>query len=347
MKADFDSASAPHLPARVSITGMMREVLLALVPAAVLHVYFFGIGLLLNIVVCASVALACEALALRLRALPLRPYLGDLSALVTAVLLAFALPPLTPWWVSGCATVFAIVVAKHLYGGVGHNLFNPAMVGYAVALVAFPTYMSGFPAPRGVPSGEVLGVAEHLRYVLSGQLGDARVYDAVTMATPLDHVQSEFKQMRMLSEIRSNDARLHGIAGAGWDWISVGFLVGGIYLLARRIIRWHAPVGVLAGLGVSALILHWVAPDNTATASFHLLSGATMLTAFFIATDPVSGATSPRGRLLFGLGVGLLALLIRTWGKYPDGFAFAILLMNLGAPLIDRITAPRTYGHAK
>ncbi len=347
MRDNFEIAPAPHLPARTSVSGMMREVLLALVPAAIAHVYFFGIGLLLNMLVCVTVALASEALALRLRGQPVRAYLSDLSALVTAVLLAFALPPLTPWWVSGCATLFAIVIAKHLYGGVGHNLFNPAMVGYAVALVAFPIYMSGYPAPRGVPGGEALSVVEHLRYLLSGQLGNGRLYDAMTMATPLDHVQSEFKQMRMLSEIRSNDPRLQGIAGVGWDWINVSFLAGGIYLLARRIIRWHAPVGVLAGLGGGALILHWVAPDNTATASFHLLSGATMLAAFFIATDPVSGATSPRGRLLFGLGVGLLALLIRTWGKYPDGFAFAILLMNLGAPLIDRISAPRTYGHDK
>jgi electron transport complex protein RnfD len=347
----FDPAPAPHLPASRRVSDVMLPVAAALVPAALVHGWYFGPGLFLNLIVAIAAALGGEAIALRAAAKPIRPFAGDGSALVTAVLIAFCVPPMTPAWVTAAGTLFAIVVAKHAYGGLGYNVFNPAMAGYAMLLIAFPAQMAGFPGPQGA-SGAVPGGADSVwRVFFAADLRTAlAAVDAVTTATPLDTLKSGLGQMQMVSEITA-DGRREGIFsslhGRGWDAVSLAYLAGGMWLWFRGIISWHAPAGVLASVLVLSAVFHGADADAHAGPLFHLLAPSTMLCTFFIVTDPVSGATSPRGRLVFGLGTGAMAFAIRTWAGYPDGIAFAVLLLNLLVPIIDRYTRPRVYGHAR
>lgn len=339
--ARFEYTAPPHVRPATSVTRVMGEVLLALVPATIAWVWFFGPGILYNMAVAAAVALACEAGALALRQRPVVPQLLDLSALVTAVLLAFCLPPLTPWWITAIGASFAILFAKQLYGGLGYNPFNPAMAGYVVVLISFPEAMTRWLPPLG----ESLDPLQTLRFTLTGQLPAALSWDAVSGATPLDDLRTQLSMARTVAEIRA--AELYGWLGArGWEWTSGFVALGGLWLLWRRIIRWHIPAGVILGLLMPAAFFWLISPGVYPPPTFHLVSGATLLCAFFIATDPVSAATSRSGRLVYGFGIGLLIFVIRSWGGYPDGVAFAVLLMNMAVPAIDHFTRPRTYGHA-
>ena len=344
---EFERREAPYLAPTSNVQAVMLQVLLALVPAALAHVWFFGPGFLFNCVIAAIFCLAGEAAMMRLRGRDPLPALEDLSALVTAALLAFALPSLTPWWVTATAALFAIVVAKHLYGGLGFNLFNPAMAGYVVVLIAFPMHLNLWVAPRmGDLDYEYLRFFETLRYTLTGHLPDMLSFDAVSRATPLDAMKSGLNNARTVDEIRTLPI-MGDFGGRGWEWIGNFVAIGGFWLLIRGIIRWQIPVGVGLGLLVPAGVMYLVEPGSNPSPGFHLFAGATILCAFFIATDPVSAATSPRGRLLYGIGIGLLIYAIRTFGAYADGVAFAVLLMNLAAPAIDRITRPRIVGRAR
>jgi Na+-translocating ferredoxin:NAD+ oxidoreductase subunit D len=341
---DLPRSPPPHTVAPNSVARVMRIVLIALVPAIVLHVAFFGIGLAIQLVLGIATALLAEAAGLRLRQQPVRPFLSDGSALITAVLLALCLPPLAPWWLIVSGTAFAILLAKHLYGGLGSNPFNPAMVGYAVLLVSFPQHLTRWLAPDVGGLAEIdLSVSDTLHTIFVGDLPPHLTWDAVTSPTPLDVVRTSLKTGLTLQEAQT--APTFGkLGGRGWEWVNLAVLGGGAWLLAMKIIRWHIPVALLAGLALPAGIMHAVDPGSYAGAVFHLTAGASMLGAFFIATDPVSAATSDRGRLVYGFGIGIIAYTIRTWGGYPDGIAFAVLLMNLAVPLIDRYTVPRTYG---
>jgi Na+-translocating ferredoxin:NAD+ oxidoreductase subunit D len=341
---EYRVTPAPHVKPGDSVPRMMLRVLLTLIPAAGAHVWFFGFGLLINFVIAAAFAFASEALMLRLRGRPVKPALADGSATVTAALLAFAVPPLTPWWIPACGAVAALVLAKHLYGGLGRNLFNPAMVGYVLLLISFPAQLTQWVPPRmGDIDYRQLTLWETLNYSLTERLPDELGIDALTRATPLDLVKEGRRAGQSFAAVRGGPL-FGSFGGIGWEWISNLVLVGGLYLLYVGTIRWHIPAAVLAGLLVPALILHLVNPAMFAAPGFHLFSGATMLGAFYIATDPVSAATTERGRLIYGAGIGLFAYAIRTWGGYPDGIAFAVLLMNAAVPLIDRYTRPRIYG---
>ena len=311
----------PHVVAGYTVPRVMFQVLAALLPVLAVQVHLYGLRPLLLVAVAAVAALACEALALRLRQRAVRPFLRDGSVLVTAVLLALAVPPTLPPWHLVLGVACAVLLAKHAYGGLGQNPFNPAMVGYAVLLVSFPLEMTRWPAPGGA-------------------------WDAMTGATALDALRTGLRQSYTMQEIQAGPA-FGPVGAAGGEWINLAALAGGLYLLARRVVRWHIPAAVLAGIAVPAALFHTVDPGAHASASFHLASGATMLGAFFIATDPVSAATSSRGRLVYGAGIGLLTWVIRTWGGYADGVAFAVLIMNLAVPLIDRYTVPRMHGHAR
>jgi electron transport complex protein RnfD len=246
--------------------------------------------------------------------------------------------------VSGAA--FAILIAKHLYGGLGYNPFNPAMVGYVVLLVSFPVEMTAWPLPSADGVATRLTLVETITTTLTGHLPAALDWDGITMATALDAVRTGLALGQTMSEVTAGKA-FGAFAAAGWEWVSAAALLGGLALLALGVIRWHIPVAMLATIAVLATVLHGIDPGTYPGPAFHLFSGATMLGAFFIATDPVSAATSPRGRLVFGIGIGGLTILIRSFGGYPDGVAFAVLLMNLCVPVIDRLTVPRIYGHAK
>ena len=340
----FSTAAAPHLQPRNSVARIMWEVLLALSPAAVVHVWYFGPGLFFNIIVAVTAALGSEALMLHLRGRPIERYIGDGSAVLAAVLLAFALPPLTPWWITATGSAFAMIVVKHLYGGLGFNVFNPAMAGYVVLLISFPGHMSNWTPPNiGDLDYPYLTVLQTLNYTLSGRLPDTLTMDALTRATPLDAMRSGLAQMQTVGEIRVDPA-FGDFGGRGWEWIGNFIIIGGIYLLWRGIIRWHIPVAMLVTIMLLATISFAINPDRFSGPGFHLFAGATLLGAFFIATDPVSAAASNLGRLIYGAGIGVLVFVIRNWGGYPDGVAFAVLLMNLFVPLLDRYTRPRVFG---
>ncbi len=343
----FQTSPAPHLKPPNTVGAVMRQVLYALVPATIAYVWFFGWGIVIQMLVATVFALAAEAAMLLARDKPVQPFLTDFSAVVTAVLLAWALPPTAPWWLAAIGTVFAIVFAKHLYGGLGYNLFNPAMAGYVVLLISFPVEMTQWLAPEMLVDDEYrMSFWQTLVTVLTGDFPDAVNIDAVTSATPLDYLRTQLASNRTILEIRQHP--LFGdFGGRGWEWIGNFLVLGGIWMMYKRVIRWQIPAGVLLGLGGAALLFYMVDPGSHASPGFHIFSGAAILCAFFIATDPVSAATTEKGRFIYALGIGILIYVIRTWGGYPEGVAFAVLLMNMAAPLIDHYTRPRTYGHAK
>ena len=341
----FGLTAPPHVRPTASVTRIMAEVLLALVPATLAWVWYFGPGLLFNMAVAVATAVACEAAVLALRGRRPLAQLADLSAVVTAVLLAFALPPLTPWWITATGAAFAIVFAKQLYGGLGYNPFNPAMAGYVVLLISFPEILTRWLPPAGVGPAAGLGLGDTLGAIATGALPEGLTWDAVTGATPLDDVKTQVGLARTVQEATAGP--LYGDLGArGWEWVANWVALGGLWLTWRRIIRWHIPVAFILGLCVPATLFWLLDPGVHPSPAFHLFSGAAMLGAFFIATDPVSAATSPSGRLIYGAGIGMLVFVIRQWGGYPDAVAFGVLLMNMAVPAIDHFTRPRTYGHA-
>ncbi|WP_127478002.1 electron transport complex subunit RsxD [Sulfurivermis fontis] len=335
--------SSPHIHGPANVSNVMLRVAYALLPAIAGSLWLFGWGVLVNLLVAITAALASEAAVLALRRRPVLITLRDGSALLTAMLLAIALPPLAPWWLVAVGSAFAIVFAKQLYGGLGFNPFNPAMAGYVLLLVSFPQEMTSWAAPAGLRSAD-LGLVQTLLYSLSGTLPTDIPPDALTSATVLDTMKVQLGMAHTVNEIRNSPIFGH-LGGQGWEVINGLVLLGGLWLLWRRVITWHVPVAVLGSLALIATLFHLIAPEHYAGPLFHLASGGAMLGAFFIATDPVSGATSPRGQLVFGIGMGLLIFVIRTWGGFPDGVAFAVLLMNMAAPTIDYYTQPRVYGH--
>ncbi|MCH7536415.1 MAG: RnfABCDGE type electron transport complex subunit D [Proteobacteria bacterium] len=342
---DFPHREAPYVGPKADVAALMLQVLAALVPAALAHIWFFGPGFLFNLLVAAIFAAAGEIVMLRLRSRQPETGLSDFSALVTAALLAFALPSLTPWWVTASGALFAIVIAKHLYGGLGFNIFNPAMAGYVMILVAFPVHLNLWVAPRmGDIDYQTLTMLQTLQFTLTGLLPDSISFDAISRATPLDAMKAGLNNMQTVTEIRALPI-MGSIGGRGWEWVGIFLAVGGIWLLIKRIIRWQIPAGVGIGLLLPATIIYILDPGANPGPGFHLFGGGAILCAFFIATDPVSAASSPKGRFVFGLGVGLLIYAIRRWGSYSDGVAFAILIMNMSVPAIDYLTRPHIVGH--
>jgi electron transport complex protein RnfD len=323
----------------------MRRVLYALLPGVITLFWSFGWGVLIQIAMASASALLAEAIMLNLRGRALRPFLTDGSAVVTAWLLAVSLPPLAPWWLSATGTGFAIVIAKHLYGGLGYNPFNPAMVGYAVLLISFPLEMTSWPLPQLLSDSQP-DLTTTATIIFAGIPAPAAAIDALTGATVLDVIKTRLGQGQSLADITATP--LFGyIAGSGREWSSMAFAAGGLWLLISGTADWRIPLTMLLSLLTLATVFHVSAPFYYASPVFHLVAGATLLGAFFIATDPVSASTTPRGRLIYGAGIGCLTYLIRVFGGYPDGLAFAVLLMNLAAPSIDYFTRPRVFGRPR
>jgi electron transport complex protein RnfD len=339
------ATTSTFLEPRNDVTWVMLNVNLALLPTIAALLLYFGWGVLINVTLAIASALACEAGMLALRRRPIRPFLSDLSAVVTALLLAIAIPPPSPWWLTVIGVAFAIIVAKHLYGGLGHNPFNPAMAGYALLLISFPAEMARWIPPHMLTE-TTLGLLDSLRYTFFGHLPEGVSLDALTMATPLDTMRTQLALDETIGEIRT-DPVFGDFGGKGWEWVNNWVFLGGVWLLYRRVISWHTPVGMLGGLLAISLLFYVFDPDSHPFPLFHIFSGGAMLGAFFVATDPVSGCTSNRGKLFFGLGTGALTFIIRTWGGYPDGIAFAVLLMNMAAPTIDHYTRPQVVGHER
>lgn len=286
----------------------MRLVLLALLPGALASVWFFGLGVITNLLISACACIGLEALALHVRKQNIRAGLSDYSALITAALIALALPPSISPWLNIAACAAAILLAKHAYGGYGRNLFNPAMAGYAMVLTLSPADFTQW----------------------------SSALDGATGATALD----VFKQNR--ADLVSDWWRTHSafghFGGAGWEWINLLFLGGGIFLLRQKIIRWHAPVSAILTLGFFAVIFY----DNGSSLSggsplMHVLSGGTMLGIFFVVTEPITLPQKKYGQVAYGALIGALIFSIRHWGHYSDGIAFAVLFGNALAPLFDRL----------
>lgn len=331
---------SPFIQKAASVTNIMLMVILALVPGLIFYVYFFGVGVLLNVFVASLTALIAEYFVLKMRKLPPKVYLSDGSALVAAWLLALSIPSIAPWWIIIVGTFFTIVIAKHFYGGLGSNIFNPAMIGYAVLLISFPAIMTKWPSPiENSLSMESIRQALQVFFYGLTQVGDG-----LTSATPLDYIKTELLQGQILPDITIPNAGLVTIL-TSTQIISLAYLLGGIVLLHKKIISWHLPITYLLSLAFISGLFHLIDPNNYSTISFHLLNGGTMLCAFFIITDPVSGPTTPKGKIWFAFMVAILVYVIRVFGGYPEGIAFAVIFMNICVPLIDNLTQPKVFGH--
>ena len=336
---------SPYIASAPSVGNIMFKVLVALIPGIAVYAWQFGGGVLITITLATITAVTTEALMLKLRRRPIKPFLMDYSAIITAWLLALAIPPLAPWWLIVVGTAFAIIIAKQLYGGLGYNPFNPAMIGYAVLLISFPALMTKWPAALSLAEAK-LSFSAQLHYIFNQTLPASVTLDAITSATPLDYLKTQLKLQQSMSTIQS--APIFGALGTkGSEYVGLAYLLGGLYLWQQRIISWHLPIAFLATIAAISGIFWLIDPSQFASPLFHLFSGATLLAAFFIITDPVSGPTTPHGKLYFAAGIAIITYLIRVYGGYPDGIAFAVIFMNICAPLIDAYTQPRVFGHPK
>ena len=330
---------SPFIQKAPSVTLVMMLVMLSLVPGILTYIFFFGIGILLNLTIAIITALIAEYFILKIRNLPIKLFITDGSAIVAASLLAISIPPITPWWIIVIGTLFTIIVAKHLYGGLGSNLFNPAMIGYAVLLISFPAVMTKWP----LPATHLLdfNIAQQLEIFFYGPKG---LIDSVSSATPLDYIKTQIFLDKPYELNFSEGMPIRSYFNASII-ISISFLLGGIFMWFKKIITWHLPITFLVSLTLISSIF-WLIDSSLYLSPFiHLFSGGTLLCAFFIITDPVSGPTTPKGKIFFAFGVALLVYLIRVFGGYPEGVAFAVIFMNICVPLIDSLTQPKVFGH--
>ncbi|MCU7805071.1 MAG: electron transport complex subunit RsxD [Candidatus Thiodiazotropha sp. (ex Lucinoma borealis)] len=342
---EFHTLSSPHTKRVNRVDKVMLQVVLALIPGITAMIFYFGWGVLINAVLAILSAVAFEAMVIRLRKRPVMPVLFDLSAVVTALLFAVAIPPLLPWWLVVMGMAFAIIMVKQMYGGLGYNPFNPAMAAYVLLLISYPVEMTSWMPPY-LLADHHLTLPQILTFKFSGVLPGELTLDAITMATPLDQMRTNLDLNSMISEIRQSP--LWGdFGGLGWEWVGNWFLMGGIWMVYKRTITWQIPLAFLTGLVSMATIFWLFDAESFPFPLFHVFSGGVILGAFFIATDPVTACTTRAGQLIFGAAIGVLVYLIRTWGGYPDAVAFAVLLMNMAAPTIDYYTRPRTYGHGE
>ncbi len=334
--------SGPHVVASRRVDQIMRQVIIALLPAVAWGIFLFGWPALFLLLVTVISTIGFEAACLKLKGVKTGFYLRDGSAILTGLLIAMSLPPWAPWWIGVCGAGIAIVLGKQVYGGLGQNLFNPAMLARVALLISFPIEMTSWANVTPLFTGP--GLIDSFSLTFSG-LENA---DAVTGATTLGLVKTGFSQNQTLPGILSDYSGF--LAFIGWERGSLGetstllILIGGIGLLRQGIINWHIPASLLATLFVLASVFHLLDSTHYLSPWAHLNSGAVMLVAFFIATDYVTCPNTPLGQLLFGSGCGLLIFVIRSWGGYPEGTGFAILLMNSVTPLIDHYIKPRIYG---
>ncbi|AEW77400.1 LOW QUALITY PROTEIN: electron transport complex protein RnfD [Aggregatibacter actinomycetemcomitans ANH9381] len=339
----------------------MFWVIFAMIPAIVLQVHYFGFGVLIQSALAIMFALLLELAVTRLRKKGCS-YISDFSVILTALILAVAIPPYAPYWVILIGTFCAVILGKHVYGGLGQNPFNPAMVGYVVLLVSFPLQMTTWMPPIALLA-EPPTFHDAALLIFSGLTSDGfslhqltASIDGITQATPLDSARTFYSAL--CSDCSADVAfydlvKLPIFTQNGWDlaqgwWqINVAFLIGGVFLILKKIIHWQIPTAMLGSFALLDLLTELFGNGAQLSLPAQLMSGAMMFGAFFIATDPVTASITPRGKLVFGALVGSLLYLIRFYGNYPDGVAFAILLSNICVPLIDHYTRPRVAGHRR
>ncbi len=356
-------STGPRQFAGLDTSQIMLQIVYACLPGVAIATWFFGYGFLINIAVAVICALGFEALVMKMRGQSPVRHLRDNSVIVTALLFALTIPPGASLWLVVLGIGFAVLVAKHAFGGLGQNPFNPAMCGYLFLLLAFPLEM----VPWHIPNDQLLegqllqnqsfsplgwsGMQQSLIATFTFLSGENSTLvpdiDGLAMATPL--VQFKLAGTSALLSALDNGAAVWSRdAGTGWELMNIAYLLGGIYLLSRRIITWHIPFSIIATL--FALSGLFYAPNSFAihgTPYLHLLGSATMLGAFFIATDPVSAPTTIRGKLIYGILIGSCIYCIRVWGSYLDSVAIAVLFGNFSAPLFDHLCRPRIFGHSR
>ena len=328
-----------------TVSRTMTWVILALVPGTAYGLWLFGWPALMLFLITLGTALASEAAMLALMGKPVRARLFDGSALLTGWLLALSLPPWAPWWIGALGSFTAIVIGKHLFGGLGQNMFNPAMVARIVLLISFPVQLTMWVAPAPFGSDGAPSFTQALAYVS----GHTPVPEHMSAATALGTLKTELSRGIAVEKTAAQLPPPQQLAsgnesGSMGETSALLLLAGGLLLAALRIITWHIPVALLGTLGALAAISHALDPARFASLPIHLLSGAAVLGAFFIATDYVTSPVSRVGQLLFGAGIGALTWVIRSLGGYPEGLAFAVVLMNAMVPLIDRGFRPRVFG---
>jgi len=323
MLSKITVSPAPHIGQPLSTQRVMLDVLIGLAPAIAASMYFFRWYAATVIAVCVAGCLLGEWVCNLLRRRP--SSLSDLSAVVTGVILALSLPPAVPLWVAAMGGVFAIVIVKMLFGGLGSNIFNPAMASRAFLTASFGVLMTTWTTPA----------------TLDAKMGQVAIANtsATTQATPLAWAKMALKGQAPSKEVSklaipSFWGQEGGCLG---ETSAAALLIGGLYLLVRRTITWHIPAAVLVSAGAVAAIGWLIKPDAYVSPALHLAGGGLMLCAFFIATDPVTAPLTKKGMLLFGAGVGILIMLIRLLGQYPEGVMYAVLIMNAFTPLIDRL----------
>ncbi|MGX9417654.1 RnfABCDGE type electron transport complex subunit D [Vibrio sp. WJH972] len=321
----YESSIGPFAHNDNTSVRIMYTVILTLLPAAIFGVYQFGLNSLMVLLVGMASAIAAEWGCLALmqkRALACM----DGSAMLTGLLLAMSLPPTLPLWITAFGSVFAIVVGKHIYGGLGQNLFNPAMLARVMMIVCFPVEMTSWANPASIDFANNLVTVPDAWFQ----------FDGVTSATSLSSERTQ--PIDLLNLLLGEQS------GSLGETCSLFILAGGLFLIYRGLIHWAIPVSFLLGLAIPALISHAIAPELYLPVMTHVLSGGAMLGAFYIATDLVTSPTSIKGQLVYGAGCGLLIWLIRCFGSYPEGVAFAVLIMNSASPLIDHYLRPNIFG---
>ncbi len=343
-------SSSPHHHVRRDTGSVMRLVCYAAFPGILAQALFFGWGVFVQLALAIATALITEALILKMRGRQASSALMDFSAVLTALLLAISIPSVAPWWIVVIGTVFAIGLVKQLYGGLGFNMFNPAMAAYVMLLISFPVQMTTWLPPQSLVENSLslwdAFFVVFTDYTAEGySIAQLQVnVDGVSMATPLDHVKTAMTTGLTYTEALGTPI-LSGSSGIGWFWVNLAFLGGGLFLLQQRVISWHIPGSMIVAVFVVSGFFFMLNADAYASPYFHLINGSVMLGAFFIATDPVSASTTPLGRIVFGAFIGFWIVIIRLFGNYPDAIAFAVIIMNMAVPLIDYYTQPRTYGH--
>ena len=308
-------SSSPHVHSGDSIQKNMLYVVLALLPAYLVALYYFGVGALVVSAIAVASCMGFEAFIQRF-VLKTKVSISDGSAALTGLLLAMNLPSNLPWWMVIIGSMAAIGLGKMCYGGLGNNLFNPALVGRVFLLISFPAAMTVWPVPEPF----------NMAYM-----------DAQTAATPLSMMKSDQMLPPILNTLIGNEGGSMGEVSA------IALLLGGIFLLWKKVITWHIPVSILATVALFTGIMHLVDPIAYENPSWHLCSGGLLLGSIFMATDYVTSPMTPRGQIVYGVGIGLITVVIRLWGSYPEGVSFAILLMNAATPLIDRYIKPKRF----
>lgn len=348
----FKLTSSPHIHSGKLTARIMLWVIFAMLPALATQVYFFGFGVLFQIALAISSTLILEFAITKLRKKPSLFYVSDFSATLTALILAMAIPPYAPYWLILIGTFVAVVLGKHVYGGLGQNLFNPAMVGYVVLLISFPVQMTGW-MPAIALLNEPPTLTDSFGLIFSSVTSDGfslpqlvSSIDGITSATPLDSAKTLLKAGGGAETISTLPIFMpHSQFAFGWTQLNIAFLIGGIFLIWKKAIHWQTPIAMLLMSVIFCGAVELFGEAHSINLFSQLFSGAMMFGAFFIATDPVTAPVTSKGKWIFGALVGFLVCLIRQFGNYPDGVAFAILLANICVPLIDQYTRPRVTGY--